>query len=169
MRFLDRAVRALIGVAAATAIVLGAPGIASATVDGIGSTATKLSHADAAARLSAAGVAWTSSGGCSDRNQPNCTSFTEINLDTILGAITLQQAGGCALTITGGTETGHADGTYSHWNGYKLDFRMTSCLTNWVQGHYTPIGGSKWQSGSGNIYFHEGNHWDVTYYNCGGC
>jgi hypothetical protein len=129
----------------------------------------KLSHGTAVSRLSAAGIGVRSSGNCSDRNVPTCTSLEQVNSATIAGAITLKGASGCALTVTGGTETGHASGTYSHWNGYKLDFAMTSCLTNYVTGTFTSIGGSKWKSGSGNIYYNESNHWDVTYYNCGGC
>ena len=130
---------------------------------------TKLTHAQAASRFSAAGITWSSSGGCSDRNNPTCTSFSQINLTTVQGAETLKRATGCALHITGGTETGHASGTYSHWNGYKLDFRLSTCLNNYVRGTFTSIGGNKWRSGSGNIYYLESNHWDVTYYNCGGC
>ena len=34
---------------------------------------------------------------------------------------------------------------------------------------FTSIGGNKWKAGSGNIYYRESNHWDVTFYNCGGC
>ena len=30
-------------------------------------------------------------------------------------------------------------------------------------------GGGKWRAASGNVYYNETNHWDVTYYNCGGC
>ncbi|MFJ2116777.1 hypothetical protein ACIOEX_33695, partial [Streptomyces sp. NPDC087850] len=80
----------------------------------------------------------------------------------------------CALTITGGTETGHATSEYSHWNGYKLDYRTTSCVTNYIKGTFAYIGvrgdgAPQWKSGSGNVYADEGNHWDVTYYNCGGC
>ncbi|GAA1284717.1 hypothetical protein [Saccharothrix xinjiangensis] len=130
---------------------------------------TKLTHAQATSRLRAAGISWTSSGGCSDRYNSTCTSFEQVNLPTIQGAETLKRATGCALTITGGTETGHASGTYSHWNGYKLDYRLSSCLDSYVKNTFTSIGGSKWRSGSGNIYYLEGNHWDVTYYNCGGC
>lgn len=130
---------------------------------------TKLTHSQAAARFRNAGITWSSSGGCSDRHRRDCTSFDQINLTTVQGAITLKRASGCALKITGGTETGHAAGTYSHWNGYKLDFNKTACLTNYVRNTFTSIGGSKWRSGSGNIYFDENNHWDVTYYNCGGC
>jgi hypothetical protein len=130
---------------------------------------TKLTHAQATSRLRAAGITWSSSGNCSDRNNPTCTSFAQVNLSTIRGAETLKSASGCGLNITGGTETGHASGTYSHWNGYKLDYSLTTCLGNYIRSRFAYIGGNKWQSGSGNIYFLESNHWDVTYYNCGGC
>ncbi|MCP2250193.1 hypothetical protein [Lentzea aerocolonigenes] len=127
----------------------------------------KYTHAQATAQLSAAGISWTSSGGCSDRNRPNCTSFEQINQTTIAGAKTFKRASGCALTITGGTETGHASGTYSHWNGYKVDYRLSSCVTNYITGTFTSIGGNKWKSAAGNIYYRESNHWDVTYHSAG--
>ncbi|MGH4029334.1 hypothetical protein ACQB60_10410 [Actinomycetota bacterium Odt1-20B] len=134
----------------------------------------KLSHGQAAARFRSAGIKWRSSGGCSDRGRANCTSFTQLNLATARGAITLKSSSRCALTITGGTETGHASGRYSHWNGYKLDFSPTSCLTNHIKRNFTRIadrgdGAKQWRAGSGNIYARESNHWDVTFYNCGGC
>jgi hypothetical protein len=130
---------------------------------------TKLTHAQATSRLRAAGITWSSSGNCSDRNNPTCTSFSQVNLATIQGAETLKRASGCALNVTGGTETGHASGTYSHWNGYKLDYSLYACVGNYIRNNFAYIGGNKWRSGSGNIYFLESNHWDVTYYNCGGC
>jgi hypothetical protein len=130
---------------------------------------TKLTHAEAAARFRAAGITWSSSGNCSDRYNSTCTSFEQINLATVQGAETLKKACGCALNITGGTEVGHASGTYSHWNGYKLDYSPYTGITNYVHSHFTYIGGNQWRSGSGNIYYFETNHWDVTYYNCGGC
>jgi hypothetical protein len=135
----------------------------------IGVLVTKLSHADATSRLRSSGITWSSSGGCSNRNNATCTSFDQVNLATIQGIQTLKSASGCAINVTGGTETGHASGTYSHWNGYKLDISLSTCLNNYIQGNFTSIGGSKWQSGAGNIYYKEGNHWDITYYNCGGC
>jgi hypothetical protein len=130
---------------------------------------TKLTHAQATSRLRSSGITWSSSGGCSNRNNSTCTSFEQVNLATIQGAQTLKSASGCAINVTGGTETGHASGTYSHWNGYKLDMSLSNCLNGYVQGTFTSIGGSKWRSAAGNIYFKEGNHWDITYYNCGGC
>ena len=27
----------------------------------------------------------------------------------------------------------------------------------------------QYRSGAGNVYADEGSHWDVTFYNCGGC
>ncbi|HET9143940.1 hypothetical protein [Actinophytocola sp.] len=130
---------------------------------------TKISHATATARLRSSNITWSSSGGCSNRNNPTCTSFEQVNSATIEGIRTLKSASGCAINVTGGTETGHASGTYSHWNGYKLDTSLSSCLNGYIQGTFTSIGGSKWRSAAGNIYYKEGNHWDITYYNCGGC
>ena len=137
--------------------------------DSVGVLVTKLSHAAATSRLRSSNITWSSSGGCSDRNNSTCTSFDQVNLTTIQGIQTLKSASGCGINVTGGTETGHASGTYSHWNGYKLDIGLNTCVSGYIQGTFTSIGGSKWQSGSGNVYYHEGNHWDITYYNCGGC
>lgn len=76
---------------------------------------------------------------------------------TIDGAITLKGAcGDCAVTVTGGTEVGHADGTYSHYNGYKLDFSLTSGLSSYIKNTFTRIedrgGYPQWQAASGNTY-----------------
>lgn len=135
----------------------------------VGVLVTKLTHSQATTRLRSSNITWSSSGGCSDRYNSTCTSFEQVNLMSIQGAQTLKSASGCALNVTGGTEVGHASGTYSHWNGYKLDFSLSTCLNNYVERNFTYIGSSKWRSGSGNIYYKEGNHWDVLYYNCGGC
>jgi hypothetical protein len=135
----------------------------------VGPYVTKLTHSQATSMLRSSGITWSSSGNCSDRYNSTCTSFEQVNLATIQGAQTLKSASGCALNITGGTEVGHASGTYSHWNGYKLDYSLYNCVGNYIRSYFTYIGGNKWRSGSGNIYYLESNHWDVTYYNCGGC
>jgi hypothetical protein len=86
------------------------------------------------------------------------------------GIITLKRASGCPITITGGTEAGHAPGQYSHWNGYKLDIALNSCITNYIQRSFTYIGprrgdnAPQYKSPAGNIYAHEGSHWDITYF-----
>ena len=61
----------------------------------------------------AAGITWSSSGGCTNRNNSTCTSFGT-QPGHRAGRSTLKRARGCAINITGGTETGHASGTYSH-------------------------------------------------------
>lgn len=108
------------------------------------------------------------------RLHSTCTSFEQLNLATAQGAQTLKRASGCALNITGGTEVGHASGTYAHWNGYKLDYSMYTCIGNYIKNNfsYSGLRGDgypMWTSSSGNVYTDEGSHWDVLYYNCGGC
>ncbi|GAA1775452.1 hypothetical protein GCM10009795_021750 [Nocardioides hankookensis] len=139
---------------------------------GLAGPASAVSQSSAASQFSAAGIGWTSSGGCTDPGNSTCTSFEGIRQATIDGAITLKNASGCALTITGGTETGHAGGQYSHSTGYKLDFSRTACLTTWVHNTYTYSGTRSdgtplYTAASGNVYADEGNHWDVLYYSCG--
>ena len=129
----------------------------------------KLTHAQATSRLRAAGITWSSSGNCSNRNNATCTSFEQINSGTIDGIITLKQASGCAINLTGGTETGHASGTYSHWNGYKVDTSITTCINNYIYNSFTYIGlrgdgAPQYRSAAGNIYARESNHWDILYY-----
>lgn len=133
---------------------------------------TKLTHAQATSQLSAAGITWSSSGNCSNRNISTCTSFEQINQSTISGVITLKRASGCSINITGGTETGHASGTYSHWNGYKVDISHRTCIDGYIKSAFTRIGNRgdgypQWQAASGNIYCDEGSHWDILYYTCG--
>ncbi len=141
------------------ALTLGA-GVGAATA----ADPMKLSHRTAAARLAEDGIPVRSSGNCSNRNRSNCTSLDQIRRPTIEGVRTLKRASRCAVVVTGGTETGHASGRYSHWNGYKIDLAMSSCLTNYIKRNYRSIGGNKWRSPAGNIYYYEGNHWDITYY-----
>ena len=134
--------------------------------------ASAVTQASAESQFRAAGITWSSSGGCTTRSNPTCTSFEGIRQTTIDGAITLKRASGCALNITGGTEVGHASGTYSHYNGYKLDFGKTTCLTSYVHNNFSYIGlrgdgYPQYRSGAGNIYADEGSHWDVTFYSCG--
>lgn len=156
------------------ATLLGAGVLAAGAAVATASPASALTHSEAAGQLRAAGISISSSGGCSDQGTPTCTSLTGVRQATISGAITLKNASGCALNVTGGTEVGHAGGTYSHGNGYKLDFSLSSCLTSYVQNTFTYVGtrgdgAALYRAGSGNEYAKEGNHWDVTYYNCGGC
>ena len=152
----------LAGLAAAAVVALG---LALAMPGGDADAAGKeLSHKAATAKLRAAKISWTSSGGCSNRNNPRCTSFSGVKSGTISGIVTFKKSSKCKVTVTGGTETGHASGTYSHWNGYKVDISPTTCVTNYIKRSFGYIGGNKWRSSAGNVYYNEGNHWDITYY-----
>ncbi|KAG8778262.1 hypothetical protein FRC12_025075 [Ceratobasidium sp. 428] len=132
-------------------------------------TGSPMTQAAAAAKLSAAGITASSSGGCTSKSNPTCTSYDGILSGTVDNVITLKNASGCGIIITGGTETGHASGTYSHANGYKVDIRHNTCIDNYVHNSFSKIGNRgdgypQWKSAAGNIYCDEGSHWDVTYY-----
>lgn len=64
--------------------------------------------------VNAAGIHISSSGGCSDQNNPSCTSLNGIHSECIdgpHGIIAFKSASSCdPITITGGTEVGHASG-----------------------------------------------------------
>lgn len=149
----------VLALATSVALTLGA-GVGAATA----ADPMKLSHRTAAARLTEDGIGIRSSGNCSNRNVSTCTSLEQIRRPTIEGVRTLKRASRCSITVTGGTERGHASGTYSHWNGYKVDLALNSCLTTYIKKNFRYIGGSKWKSASGNIYYLERDHWDVTYF-----
>jgi len=157
------------------ALTAGVAAVAGVVVLALASPAqavTKLTDAQAASQLSAHGITRTSSGGCTDRYVATCTSYDQINQSTVSGIITYKAASGCAVNITGGTETGHASGTYSHWNGYKLDIARSTCNDGWIRSAYTYIGLRSdgypmYQAASGNVYTNEGSHWDIVYYTCG--
>ena len=94
--------------------------------------------------------------------------------------MTLRKFSGCrGLVITGGTEVGHAGtGRGTHVDGWKLDFRLNSCLEGYVRRNFRYVGdvrwGLQWKSPSGNVYTKERkkgrfDHWDVLYWNCGNC
>ncbi|MFF2773994.1 hypothetical protein ACFVU3_03725 [Streptomyces sp. NPDC058052] len=129
-------------------------------------------HAAAAQQFRAAGISWTSSKNCSDRNRKGCTSFTGINRATVAGAIAFKKASRCTIVITGGTEVGHSTrGAYTHGKGYKVDMSVrTSCLDTYIKKHYKRAGtrgdGARLhKSPNGNVYAREGHHWDITYFN----
>lgn len=130
---------------------------------------SKLSQSAAAGQFSSAGISWSSSGGCTTRSNSTCTSFEQINSGTVSAMVTLKRSSGCGINITGGTEVGHAAGTYSHYNGYKVDVSRNSCIDGYVKGSFTYIGYRgdgypQWQAASGNIYCDEGSHWDILVY-----
>ena len=83
-----------------------------------------------------------------------------------------QSSAASQFSGAGGTEVGHASGTYSHYNGYKIDITHGTCVDGYIHNSFTRIanrgdGAAQWKAGSGNIYADEGSHWDITYYTCG--
>ncbi|MFJ4734130.1 hypothetical protein ACIP6V_17915 [Streptomyces sp. NPDC088770] len=155
--------------ALATSAALLAGGLLAATVPAATAAPAKYSQAAAEQQLKQAGVTWVSSGGCSNRDNSRCTSFEQINKSTVDGVIDFKKASKCAVTLTAGTEKGHASGTYSHWNGYKIDVKLTSCVNSYITRTFRYVGersdrAKQYKAPSGNIYAREGSHWDVTYY-----
>ncbi len=136
------------------------------------STSEKLSDAQARQMLRDAGISVTSSGMCTDRNNRSCTSLEQIRRATITGVIAFKQASSCAVTVTAGTEVGHASGTYTHWNGYKVDIsKVDICVTNYIHNKYLHLknrddGAPQYKSPAGDIYADEWwkSHWDILYY-----
>lgn len=113
------------------------------------------------------GIGWRSTGRCSDRTVTTCTSFEGIRWGTIKGLIGFAESSGCEITVTGGTERGHASGAYSHWNGYKADIAPTSCVDRAIR-RYPSSGvrgdGAKlYRSPDGALFAREKDHWDITF------
>jgi hypothetical protein len=152
-------------------------GVAACAVAGVGmsmfapaafAASGKLTQAQATSQLAAAGIGYTSSGGCTTRSDVNCTSLDQINTATVDDLIAFHRTSACTVLITGGTEVGHETSTYSHYNGYKVDLRLNTCINGFIRAHYVPIvpptfGTEQYRDGS-NIYTYEGNHWDVEYH-----
>lgn len=104
---------------------------------------------------------------CTSAGQTNCTSLDGLQPQTVFGVQQIQSDCGCNIIITGGTEGGvHANGTYSHGNGYKLDFglstQLNSYLTSWTPIGTRSDGAAQYQNGS-TICAKESNHWDCTF------
>ncbi|CAF0733387.1 unnamed protein product [Adineta steineri] len=125
-------------------------------------------HAAALTQIKSVGIGISSSGGCSNRANPKCTSLDQVRCNAIRCLKTLKTSSGCALTVTGGTETGHAGGTYSHGNGYKIDISLNACINSYITKSFAYIGkrgdgAAQYKASSGNLYAKEGNHWDITF------
>jgi len=87
-------------------------------------------HSEAKGKLANWNIPVTSSGNCSDQNNPACTSLEGIPKSTIDNIIKLKHASGCEVTVTGGTETGHV----SHGTGKPVvDVSQDTCLFNYFK------------------------------------
>ncbi|MEV4379384.1 hypothetical protein [Streptosporangium sp. NPDC049644] len=130
----------------------------------------RLAQADARQRLRAAGLTWSSSGKCANRQGRHCTSLQAVRAATVSDVIELKRRSGCPLVITGGTEVGHAPGPYSHYMGYKLDIKPNTCINRYVTKNYPPQGirgdGAPLygeSATSGTLFAREADHWDILF------
>lgn len=127
-----------------------------------------LSHAIAARAMNTAGLGWKSSGGCVNREVRSCTSLQAVRYDTLHAAIVLKFTSDCPVTVTGGTERGHARGLYSHGHGYKLDIAHNSCIDQHITGTYrrTAVrgdGAPLYRAPEGMLFADENDHWDILF------
>lgn len=111
---------------------------------------------------------WKSSGHCADRRVHSCTSLESVRTETIYRIIELKRVSGCAIMVTGGTETGHMPGRYSHGHGYKLDITENRCVDRFISTSFPRVGarsdGTSLHRGpDGTIYAHEPDHWDILF------
>lgn len=138
----------------------------------------KLGHYVAWQMLQNAGIPVTSSSGYvgPDRTNTTGTSLKDIRRNTIAGIIKFKLVSGQSFSVTGGTEDGHAVGTYSHGNGYKVD--ISTEPSSHIENSYGPVTtateyGSSYpayrrSTPSGEIFYDERGtgkpHWDVLYF-----
>ena len=131
--------------------------------------AAPMRQQQAGALLREAGLRWISSGHCTRRTNPHCTSFDGLRVATLDGVLRLHEASHCRLVISGGTERGHAGGALSHGRGYKLDILPNRCLDRFVRHHYRRIrtrgdGAALYRATpTRSLYAREPSHWDVTF------
>jgi hypothetical protein len=114
------------------------------------------------------GIGWRSTGGCTNRRNPTCTSLEGIRRGSIDGLIAFERRSRCRVVVTGGTEIGHAPGRYSHWNGYKIDIMPGRCVDRYITGRFRYAGtrgdgAALHRSPPGHLYADEGSHWDILY------
>jgi len=131
-------------------------------------------HSAGAARLTQAGFDIVSSGNCNNKDNKHCTSLSSILRHTVDGMIDLKTRAqeDCSMdcnewTITGATETGHANShPYSHGLGFKFDVRPTTCLTAYLR-TFAATGDWAWDNDHNIIIHNEldgnGAHWDLYF------
>lgn len=126
------------------------------------------------AALLASGITVNRANACTDASHVNCTSVADLRPATISGVTDFKSSCGdsCVVVLTSGSEGYgiHSEtGTYNHINGYKVDIRPNAQVDSYITTNYTRIsaprsdGAIGYRDSSGNTYYREGDHWDVTY------
>ena len=129
---------------------------------------TLMHHQEVGALLHGEGVRWISSGHCTRRTNPHCTSFDGLRPATLSAMLALRQTSRCGLVISGGTETGHAGGRFSHGGGYKLDVLPSHCINRFIRRHYHRVptrgdGAAQYRARGRTTFAREPSHWDITF------
>lgn len=112
---------------------------------------------------------------CQSGQTGGCTDVGGLRDYTTSSVAGLKESCGanCEIMITGGSEGNgihNESGTHNHINGYKVDLRPNPELNNYIETNFTKIpeprsdGAIGYRDPSGNTYYLEGNHWDVTYF-----
>jgi hypothetical protein len=109
---------------------------------GGGNQQTALTQAEAQTDLTAAGIGVASTGNCSDPSNPNCTSLAGMQESTVDNLVDFKNECGtsCTVTVTGGTEAGHAAGDASHANGDKADIALNPAVNNYITQNFVFVG-----------------------------
>lgn len=101
---------------------------------------------------------------------PGATKVNRLNAASVNGVIAFKNESGLAIIITGAGETGdiHADGSFSHGNGYKVDIEDTASVNSYIIDNYDYVGvrgdgAPMYKDSGGNIYAKEDTHWDICY------
>lgn len=93
--------------------------------------------------------------------------LTNIRKSTLNEVIALKGLCKCYIIVTGGTGSGHASGTYSHANGYKIDIDDSQAVTQYITTNFTYLGlrkdGAKIYRNphTGHLHYLEDTHWDI--------
>jgi hypothetical protein len=129
--------------------------------------AVRLQQDIAESTLQLNGITLRSNGDCTSRRNPNCTSLDGIRRTSIEGLVAFRRQSRCRIIVSGGTETGHAQGHYSHWNGYKIDVLPNPCVDRHIKRFRSAgargDGAELYRSRAEALYADEGSHWDVTF------
>jgi len=117
-----------------------------------------LTQADAYNQLTSAHVGF--------QGAPLLAGIQQVVVDEV---VSLKNSCGCDVVVNSATGGNHADGTYSHANGWKVDLDDTTSLNNYISQNFTNThqvrssdGAVKWLSPTGVAYYRESTHWDVT-------
>jgi hypothetical protein len=163
----------LVGAAATTVVCAGAvatPTHASTTPTSPWRTARSVAMRQHFAEwsLRANGIGWRSNGRCADRARPVCTSLEGIRWGSLDGLVEFGRESGCPLTVSGGTERGHAPGPYSHGTGYKIDVLPSGCADRHITRRYQRVGArgdgsALYRSPAGVVFAREPDHWDILF------